>query len=226
MTCNSLVRLVRLDDDSNAVEKGDCMSSNDSLTLVGYARVSITEQDLQPQLDGLALLGVTPESVHIDFGLTGTNRERPALREGLAACREGVTLVVTKLDRLGRSMSDLMDIANKLTAAGASLNVNGQLHDPSEPSGRLFFSMFSMMAEFEADIIRQRMKEGLVVAKRNGRLKGKQPRLNPEQDMRVLKMYGDGEHTVGEIAESFHVSRASAYRAIERARRASQETDT
>lgn len=202
------------------------MSSNDPNTLVGYARVSTSEQDLQPQLDGLARLGVTSKRIYIDHGLTGKNRERPGLRQALAACHEGVTLVVTKLDRLGRSVSDLNDIAKELEEVGASLSIDGQRHDPSTPFGRLIFNVFSMMAEFEGDIISQRTKEGMVVARRNGRLKGKQPRLNPKQDNALLKMYDDGDSTVGELAALFKISRASAYRAIERARQANQKKGT
>jgi len=74
--------------------------------LIGYARVSTDEQDLTAQRDGLASLGVAPARIYVDHGLTGTNRERPGLREAMAACRDGDTLVVTKLDRLARSLPD------------------------------------------------------------------------------------------------------------------------
>ena len=83
--------------------------------LVGYARVSTDQQDLTSQRDGLAALGVAPNRIYVDHGLTGTNRERPGLREALAACREGDTLVVTKLDRLARSLLDARAIADELT---------------------------------------------------------------------------------------------------------------
>jgi DNA invertase Pin-like site-specific DNA recombinase len=84
--------------------------------LIGYARCSTDQQDLTAQRDGLAALGVAVNRVYVDHGLTGTNRERPGLREALAACREGDTLVVTKLDRLARSLPDARAIADELTA--------------------------------------------------------------------------------------------------------------
>ena len=84
--------------------------------LIGYARVSTEERDLTAQHDALEALGVGPSRIYVDHGLTGTNRERPGLREAMAACREGDTLVVTKLDRLARSLPDARAILEKLTA--------------------------------------------------------------------------------------------------------------
>ena len=86
-----------------------------TVLLVGYARVSTDQQDLTSQRDGLAALGVAPNRIYVDHGLTGTNRERRGLREALAACREGDTLVVTKLDRSARSLPDARAIADELT---------------------------------------------------------------------------------------------------------------
>ena len=92
-----------------------------SALLVGYARCSTDQQDLTAQRDGLQRLGVQPGRIYVDHGLTGTNRERPGLREALAACRAGDTLVVTKLDRLARSLPDAREIADELTARQISL---------------------------------------------------------------------------------------------------------
>lgn len=191
--------------------------------LIGYARVSTSEQDLQPQLDGLAKLGVDPRRIYLDHGLTGKNRTRPGLREALAACHEGSTLVVTKLDRLGRSITDLRDIAAELETMGASLSIGGQVYDPSTPFGRLVFNVFAMMAEFEGDLISQRTIEGMAVAKARGRLKGKQPKLTPRQDAAMLRLYdSDEQPSVAELGEMFGVSRTSAYRALDRARAAAR----
>src|SRR5450631_4756027 len=106
--------------------------------LIGYARVSTDEQDLTAQRDGLARLGAEPERIYVDHGLTGTTRARPGLREALAACREGETLVVTKLDRLARSLPDARDIADELTAREVKLGLGGSVHDPTDPVGRLW----------------------------------------------------------------------------------------
>jgi DNA invertase Pin-like site-specific DNA recombinase len=150
-----------------------------SALLVGYARCSTEQQDLTAQRDALAKLGVTLERIYVDRGLTGTNRERPGLREALAACRAGDTLVVTKLDRLARSLPDARDIVDELTRRQVRLQIAGALHDPDDPVGRLLFNVLAMVAEFESDLIRQRTREGMRVAKAKGHLRGKQPKLNP-----------------------------------------------
>jgi hypothetical protein len=113
--------------------------------LVGYARCSTEAQDLTAQRDGLVALGVAPERVYVDHGLTGTNRERPGLREALAACRAGDTLVVTKLDRLARSLPDARAIADELTARGVALKLGGSVYDPTDAVGRLLFNVFGVI---------------------------------------------------------------------------------
>src|SRR4051812_4624634 len=110
-----------------------------SALLVGYARCSTDQQDLTAQRDGLLALGVEAERIYVDHGLTGTNRDRPGLREALAACRAGDTLVVTKLDRLARSLPDTRAIADELTAGDVKLNLGGSIHDPTDPIGKLLF---------------------------------------------------------------------------------------
>jgi len=184
--------------------------------LVGYARCSTTGQDLTAQRDALTALGVDPDRVYVDHGLTGTNRERPGLREALAACRTGDTLVVTKLDRLARSVPDARDIVDELTARGVRLNLGGSIHDPADPVGRLLFTVLSMIAEFEADLARARTREGLAVAKAKGRLRGKQPKLRPAQEAHLVKLWHDGGHTTLELADLFGVARSTVYRAIQR----------
>jgi DNA invertase Pin-like site-specific DNA recombinase len=95
--------------------------------LIGYARVSTDAQDLTAQREGLLALGVDPSRIYVDHGLTGTNRERPGLREALAACGEGDTLVVTKLDRLARSLPDARAIAEELTVSHVRLSLGGSV---------------------------------------------------------------------------------------------------
>ena len=136
--------------------------------LIGYACVSTEEQDLTAQRDGLQRLGVEPSRIYVDHGLTGTNRDRPGLREALAACRAGDTLVVTKLDRLARSLPDARAIAEDLTRRTVRLSLGGSVYDPADPVGRLLFNVLAMVAEFEADLIRSRTREGMRVAKAKG----------------------------------------------------------
>jgi hypothetical protein len=104
---------------------------------VGYARVSREQQVLTAQRDGLHALGVGDDRIYVDHGLTGTNRERPGLRLALAACRSGDTLVVTKLDRLARSLPDARDILDELTKRNVMLSLSGSIHDPTDPVGHL-----------------------------------------------------------------------------------------
>jgi DNA invertase Pin-like site-specific DNA recombinase len=126
--------------------------------LIGYARCSTDSQDLTAQRDGLTALGVEGNRIYVNHGLTGRNRDRPGLREALAACRAGDTLVVTKLDRLARSLPDARDIVEELTATGVMLNIGGSVHDPNDPIGRLLFNVLAMTAEFESDLIRMRTR--------------------------------------------------------------------
>ena len=111
--------------------------------LIGYARCSTDEQDLTVQREGLAALGVTPDRIYVDHGLTGCNRERPGLREALAACRDGDSLVVTKLDRLARSPPDARAIADELTTRRVRLSLGGAVYDPTDPVGRLLFNVLA-----------------------------------------------------------------------------------
>lgn len=187
--------------------------------LIGYARVSTDEQDAAAQRAGLETLGVATERVYVDHGLTGTNRARPALQEALAACRDGDTLVVTKLDRLARSVPDAHHIASDLTARGVKLNIGGSVHDPHDPMGKLMFNVLAMIAEFEADLIRLRTREGMKIARAKGRLRGKQPKLTKAQHRHLFQLHQGGEHTSTELAELFGVARSTIYRTIERMNR-------
>ncbi|AWB88117.1 recombinase family protein [Mycetocola zhujimingii] len=184
---------------------------------VGYARVSTAQQDLTVQREALQALGVDEKHVHVDHGLTGANRSRPGLEKALAAVREGDELVVTKLDRLARSIRDAHDIADELEAKGVALNVGGSRHDPSDPTGKLLFNVLAMIAEFEADLIRMRTREGMQVAKAKGKLRGKKPKLSPALEKYLVALYRSGEHTTSELATQFDVARSTVYRAVKRA---------
>ncbi len=185
---------------------------------IGYARCSTDEQDLTAQIVALTKLGVDEAHLYTDLGYTGTNRDRPGLREALAAAsRPGDELVVTKLDRLARSVPDARDILEGLTEKGVKLRIGESLHDPDDPTGRLLFNALAMVAEFEADLIRARTREGMAVAKAQGRLKGKKPKLPANQERRLVALHASGEHTITELAADFGVSRATVHRAVARA---------
>jgi DNA invertase Pin-like site-specific DNA recombinase len=135
-------------------------------------------------------------------------------------------LVVTKLDRLARSLPDAREIIEDLTRREVKLSFGGSVHDPTDPVGRLLFNALAMVAEFEADLIRLRTREGMKVAKAKGRLRGKQPKLNARQEAHLVALHKAGEHSTAELGDLFGVARSTVYRAIERdaARQRSMET--
>ncbi|WP_445995924.1 recombinase family protein [Okibacterium fritillariae] len=184
--------------------------------LIGYARVSADEQDTTAQTNALRALGVDTDRIYVDQGLTGRNRNRPDLTAALSACRQGDTFIVTKLDRLARSMPDARDIADELARGGVRLSIGGEIYDPTSPTGRLFFNVLATMAEFESDLIRARTKEGMAVAKAKGRLKGRAPKLTARREAHALALIDSGDHTMGEVASLFGVSRGTLYRARDR----------
>lgn len=185
--------------------------------LIGYARVSTTKQDAQAQRDALQAAGVAADRIYVDAGRSGrTTAGRAALEQALAAARAGDTLIVTKLDRLARSIRDFHELADSITAKGVTLQIDGQAYDSSSPMGRMFFSLLATFAEFESDLIRARTKEGMAIAKAKGRLRGRAPKLTPAQEAHALALLDAGEQTPGEVAALFGVHRATLYRAKER----------
>ena len=186
-------------------------------TLVGYCRCSTDSQDLTAQRQRLRELGVTEDRIYLDHGLTGTNRARPGLDQALAALREGDTLVVPKLDRLARSVPDARDIGDGLSARGIKLSLGGQVYDPTDPMGKMFFNILATFAEFEVDLLRMRTREGMAVARAKGKLHGKQPKLSARQQRELARMAATGEYTIADLAEVFTISRATVYRSLQRA---------
>ncbi len=193
--------------------------------LIGYARVSTHGQDLTAQREALLVLGVAPERIYVDEGLTGTNRDRPGLDQALAACHDGDTLVVTKLDRLARSIPDARAIADELTHRSARLSLGGSVHDPNDPMGKLLFNVLALVAEFEADLARMRTREGMAIARAKGRLRGKRPKLSPAKEQLLVDLLRAGGHSIKELEDIFGVTRSTIYRANGRARAHQPGTD-
>ena len=157
------------------------------------------------------------DRIYTDHGLTGTVRDRPGLAQALAALREGDTLVVSKLDRLARSVPDARDIAKELERKGVTLALGTAIHDPSDPMGRMFFNIVATFAEFEADLIRMRTREGMAIAKAKGKLRGKKPKLSEKQRKELWRMHDTGEYSsISDLAEVFSVSRPTVYRTLNR----------
>jgi DNA invertase Pin-like site-specific DNA recombinase len=185
-------------------------------TRIGYARCSTDKQDLAAQRAALLALGVAPERIYTDRGLSGRNRARPGLDQALAAVRPGDTLVVPKLDRLARSVPDARDIADSLVARGVKLALGASVYDPADPMGKMFFNILATFAEFEADLIRMRTREGMAIARANGKLRGKQPTLSPKQQKELRRMHDSGDYSISDLAEVFSVSRPTVYRTLAR----------
>jgi DNA invertase Pin-like site-specific DNA recombinase len=186
--------------------------------LVGYARVSTEHQDLTARRNALRALGVGDDRIYVDHGLIGTDRDRPGLQLALTACRAGDTFVVTKLDRLARSLPDARDILAELTDKSVRLSTGGSVHDPSDPVGRLLFNVLAMVAEFESDLIRMRTREGIQVAKAKGHLRGKHPKLTANQAKHLVELSDLGTYSTSELAELFGVGRSTVYRTLLRVR--------
>ena len=185
-------------------------------TLIGYARCSTDTQDLTAQRDRLRELGVAVDRIYLDHGLTGTSRKRPGLDQALAAVREGDTLVVPKLDRLAGSVPDARGIGDDLAARGIRLSLGGQVYDPADPMGKMFFNILATFAEFEVDLLRMRTREGMAVARAKGRLRGRQPKLSAKQQAELRRMHASGDYSIADLAELFTVSRPTVYRTLQR----------
>ena len=185
-------------------------------TLIGYARCSTDQQDLAAQRQALLELGVAEDRIYTDHGLTGTSRARPGLDQALAAVRQGNTLVVPKLDRLARSVPDARAIADQLQERGVKLALGRTLYDPDDPMGKMFFNILATFAEFEADLIRMRTREGMAIARDKGKLRGKQPKLSDRQQRELCRMHVTGEYSISDLAEIFTVSRPTVYRTLNR----------
>ena len=185
-------------------------------TLIGYARCSTDRQDLAAQRQALLELGVAEERIYTDHRLSGTNRARPGLDQALAAVRKGDALVVAKLDRLARSVPDARAIADRLQERGVKLALGRALYDPGDPMGKMFFNILATFAEFEADLIRMRTREGMAIARAKGKLRGKQPKLSDKQQRELCRMHATGEYSISDLAELFSVSRPTVYRTFKR----------
>ena len=181
--------------------------------LVGYARVSTQEQTLALQQDALAQAGC--EKTFTDT-VSGANAERPGLTEAFRFLRPGDTLVVWRLDRLGRSLKHLIETVRSLEAQGIGFKSLTEHIDTTTSGGKLVFHIFGALAEFERDIIRERTQAGLDTARSRGRLGGRREILTPKEIAMVKKLYADKTTPVKDICRSFHISRMTLWRYVKR----------
>lgn len=179
--------------------------------LIGYARVSTADQSLDLQLDELRRAGCDPERIYTDVA-SGARDDRPGLKLTLEVLRRGDTLVVWKLDRLGRSLRHLIETVAGLEQRGVGLRVLREAIDTTTPGGRLFFHMIGALAEFERDLIRERTMAGLVAARARGRNGGRPKVLSASKLAQARALMADKSISIKEICETLGVSKTTLYR--------------
>lgn len=179
--------------------------------LYGYARVSASDQKAQLQLDALQAAGC--QQVFVDEGISGSRTTRPALSKAFAALKAGDVLVVWRLDRLGRSLSHLIQLAGQLDEQGIGFRSLTEAIDTTSSSGRLLFHIMGALAEFERNLIVERTQAGLAAAKRRGTRLGRRPKLTPAQVDHAAKLIEGGE-SPRNVARTLGVSPATLYRLL------------
>lgn len=184
------------------------------MTLIGYARVSTTDQNPALQLDALTAAGIPAELVYVEQA-SGAGADRPALAACLKALRPGDTLVVWKLDRLGRSVHHLVDLLDELRRRDVEFRSLTEAMDTATPAGRLLYHVIAALAAFERDLLRQRVTAGMAAARASGRRVGRPPKLTPARIRQIRLARAQTPPTpVAELAAILGVSRPTIYRAL------------
>jgi len=176
--------------------------------LVGYARVSTDEQNVSPQVDALKKAGC--QRMFQDKA-SGAKSERPGLKEALEYLRKGDTLLVWRLDRLGRSLRHLIDTVKALEERGIGFRSLQESIDTTTSGGRLVFHIFGALAEFERSLIRERTRAGLAAARARGRRGGRPRALRGKKVELAYKLYDEKQHTVKEICQILDISKPTLY---------------
>jgi DNA invertase Pin-like site-specific DNA recombinase len=175
---------------------------------IGYARVSTIEQDLALQTDALRKAGC--DNI-FDDTLSGATTQRPGLTEALTYVRKGDTLVVWRLDRLGRSLRHLIDVIADLEKRSIGFRSLQESIDTTISGGRLILQIFGALAEFERNLIRERTQAGLKAARIRGRLGGRPKALDAKKTELVYRLYDEKKHTIKEICRMLGISKPSLY---------------
>ena len=178
--------------------------------ILGYARVSTVDQNLDSQRDALAAIGA--ERIFADM-ITGSTRSRPELGRMMDQLREGDVVIVTKYDRLARSLKDLLEIVEQIKSRGAGFRSLAEDIDTTTPAGRLIFHVLASIAQFERERIVERTKERLEAARCRGKVGGRSPALTPAQVTEARRMRDEEHRPLSEIAALFKVSTKTIRRA-------------
>lgn len=180
--------------------------------LIGYARVSTHDQNLDLQLDALIKAGCDTEHIYKDT-ISGAKTERKGLEEALSHLRSGDTLVVWRLDRLGRTLKQLIELINDFNAKDIGFMSIQEHIDTTTSGGKLVFHIFGALAEFEREVIKERTNAGLKAARARGRLGGRPKALDTKKATQLKAMYESGT-PIQDILELFDISRATLYKYI------------
>ncbi|MBN8744651.1 MAG: recombinase family protein [Thiomonas arsenitoxydans] len=178
---------------------------------IGYARVSTDDQNLDLQFDALHKAGIGDDRLYSDTA-SGKDAERKELAACLKALREGDTLVVWRLDCLGRSLPDLVRIVGELEQKGVSFESLTEKIETGSAAGKLVFHVFAALAEFERNLIRERTRAGLEAARARGRAGGRKPKLTEAHIKEINEMVDAQKLPIGRIAELYGVSRTTIYK--------------
>jgi DNA invertase Pin-like site-specific DNA recombinase len=180
--------------------------------LIGYARVSTDDQNLNLQKDALSKVGCTRI---LEDRASGAKAERPGLKAALDYARQGDVLVVWRLDRLSRSLKDLIEMVILFESKGIGLKSLQESIDTSSSSGKLIFHIFGALAEFERNLIRERTHAGLHAARARGRKGGRPRSLDPDKRVLAVRLYDEKAHTVDQICKMMGISKPTLYKYIE-----------
>lgn len=193
--------------------------------LIGYARVSTSKQgqSLDTQRDALIDAGCDPDHIYADT-ISGTNWQRPGLDDALAYMRPDDTLVVTRLDRLGRSLADTVNTIADLAKRDINVKVLEPALDTSKPTDKVVINVMASLAEWERDLLVQRTREGVAHARAEGRVAGPKPKLTLDQKRQARTLVEGGE-SIASVARSFDVSRQTISRGIAQVNKLDAEED-
>ncbi len=190
---------------------------------IGYVRVSKQEQNEALQRDALKEAGCDK---YFSDKMTGSQFERKGLEELLAFVRSDDTVVVWKLDRLGRSLKDLIETLNLLKNRRVDFISLTESIDTTTPSGKLIFHLMGALAEFERDLIRERTNAGLAAARTRGRVGGRPRKLSTDGKVALaLRLFEDPNHSVDDICSTLHISRSTLYRYVREAKKTASSSN-
>lgn len=185
--------------------------------LVGYIRISTQDQTTSLQKDALLKYGIDERHIYEDT-ISGSSKSRPGLDKALKYLKEGDTLVVWKLDRLGRSLNHLISIITELKSKGISFVSLTECMDTTTASGELFFHIFGALAQFEKSLIQERVNEGLKAAKQRGNVGGR-PRAISDEKLKAIKEALDNGMSKAAICRTFDVKRSTLIDSLNREKR-------